>query len=402
MTSKHQDSTQDRRASVFGVFIAFLRMGLVSFGGPVAHIGYFRDEFVVRRRWLGEKAYADLVALCQFLPGPASSQVGIALGLSQSGIAGGVAAWVGFTLPSAILLALFAAGLQTFGGLDAGWLHGLKVVTVAVVAYAVWTMGKQLCPDRARATIAVLATIGVLAIPGVSGQVAVIVLGAFVGAIWLDANASDRNAGVDFGVTRSAGVVALVLFFLLLILLPGIATGTGLLHVELFDSFFRSGALVFGGGHVVLPLLQAEVVPPGWVDTDQFLAGYGAAQAIPGPLFSFAAYLGSIIDGWGGAVLCLVAIFLPAFLLVIGVLPFWTRLSASTYARSTLAGVNAAVVGLLLAALYDPVITSAIRSAEDAALALGAFALLAFWKVSPVIVVVVTAVASASLKFLLT
>jgi chromate transporter len=400
MTSKHRDSTQDRRASVFGVFIAFLRMGLVSFGGPVAHIGYFRDEFVVRRRWLGEKAYADLVALCQFLPGPASSQVGIALGLSQSGIAGGIAAWVGFTLPSAILLALFAVGLQTFGGLDAGWLHGLKVVTVAVVAYAVWTMGKQLCPDRPRATIAVLATIGVLAIPGVSGQVAVIVLGAFVGAIWLDANASDQTAGVDFGVTRSAGVVALVLFFLLLILLPGIATGTGLLQVELFDSFFRSGALVFGGGHVVLPLLQAEVVPPGWVDADQFLAGYGAAQAIPGPLFSFAAYLGAIIDGWGAAALCLVAIFLPGFLLVIGVLPFWTRLSASTYAHSTLAGVNAAVVGLLLAALYDPVITSAIRSAEDAALALGAFALLAFWKVSPVIVVAVTAVASALLRFL--
>jgi chromate transporter len=400
MTSKHQDSTQDRKASVFGVFFAFLRMGLVSFGGPVAHIGYFRDEFVVRRRWLGEKAYADLVALCQFLPGPASSQVGIALGLSQSGIAGGIAAWVGFTLPSAILLAMFAAGLQTFGGLDAGWLHGLKVVTVAVVAYAVWTMGKQLCPDRARATIAVLATIGVLALPGVSGQVAVIVIGAFVGAIWLDANASDKTAGVDFGVTRSAGVVALVLFFLLLILLPGIATGTGLLHVELFDSFFRSGALVFGGGHVVLPLLQAEVVPPGWVDADQFLAGYGAAQAIPGPLFSFAAYLGAIIDGWGGALLCLIAIFLPAFLLVIGVLPFWTRLSASTYARSTLAGVNAAVVGLLLAALYDPVITSAIRSAEDAALALGAFALLAFWKVSPVIVVAVTAVASALLRLL--
>ncbi|HUF22430.1 MAG TPA: chromate efflux transporter [Burkholderiales bacterium] len=399
MTSKHQDSTQERRASVFGVFIAFLRMGLVSFGGPIAHIGYFRDEFVVRRRWLGEKAYADLIALCQFLPGPASSQVGIALGLSQSGIAGGIAAWVGFTLPSAILLALFAAGLQTFGGLDADWLHGLKVVTVAVVAYAVWTMGKQLCPDRPRATLAVLAAIGVLALPGVSGQVAVIVLGAFVGAIWLDANAGDSNARVDFGVTRSAGVVALVLFFLLLILLPGFATGTGLLQVELFDSFFRSGALVFGGGHVVLPLLQAEVVPPGWVDNDQFLAGYGAAQAIPGPLFSFAAYLGTIIDGWRGAVLCLVAIFLPGFLLVIGVLPFWSRLSASTYARSTLAGVNAAVVGLLLAALYDPVITSAIRSTADAALALGAFALLAFWKISPVIVVVATAVASALLRF---
>ena len=400
MTSKHQDSTQDRRASVFGVFIAFLRMGLVSFGGPIAHIGYFRDEFVVRRRWLGDKAYADLVALCQFLPGPASSQVGIALGLSQSGIAGGIAAWVGFTLPSAILLALFATGLQTFGGLDADWLHGLKVVTVAVVAYAVWTMGKQLCPDRPRATLAVLAAIAVLALPGVSGQVAVIVLGAFVGAIWLDANAGDSNARVDFGVTRSAGVVALVLFFLLLILLPGFATGTGLLHVELFDSFFRSGALVFGGGHVVLPLLQAEVVPPGWVDNDQFLAGYGAAQAIPGPLFSFAAYLGSIIDGWRGAALCLAAIFLPGFLLVIGVLPFWSRLSASTYARSTLAGVNAAVVGLLLAALYDPVITSAMRSTADAALALGAFALLAFWKISPVIVVVVTAVASALLRFI--
>lgn len=400
MTSRHQGSAQDRKASVFGVFVAFLRMGLVSFGGPVAHIGYFRDEFVVRRRWLADKAYADLVALCQFLPGPASSQVGIALGLSQSGIIGGIAAWVGFTLPSAILLVLFAAGLQISGGVDAGWLHGLKVVTVAVVAHAVWTMGKQLCPDRPRATLAVLATIGVLVLPGVSGQIAVIVLGAFVGAIWLDASAGEKSTSVDFGVTRSAGVAALVLFFLLLILLPGIATGTGLIYAELFDSFFRSGALVFGGGHVVLPLLQAEVVPPGWVDNDRFLAGYGAAQAIPGPLFSFAAYLGYIAQGWGGAVLCLAAIFLPAFLLVIGVLPFWTRLSASAYARSTIAGVNAAVVGLLLAALYDPVITSAIRSAEDAALALGAFALLAFWKVSPVIVVVVTAIASALLRLI--
>ncbi|MEX0959240.1 MAG: chromate efflux transporter [Burkholderiales bacterium] len=400
MSSKHHDSVRDRKASAFGVFVAFLRMGLVSFGGPVAHIGYFRDEFVVRRRWLADKAYADLVALCQFLPGPASSQVGIALGLSQSGIIGAIAAWVGFTLPSAILLVLFAAGLQISGGVDIGWLHGLKVVTVAVVAHAVWTMGRQLCPDRPRATLAVLATIGVLVLPGVSGQIAVIVLGAFVGAIWLDASAGEKSTSVDFGVTRSAGVAALVLFFLLLILLPGIASGTGLIYAELFDSFFRSGALVFGGGHVVLPLLQAEVVPPGWVDNDRFLAGYGAAQAIPGPLFSFAAYLGYVAQGWGGAVLCLVAIFVPAFLLVIGVLPFWTRLSASAYARSTLAGVNAAVVGLLLAALYDPVFTSAIRSGEDLALALGAFALLAFWKVSPVIVVVVTAIASALLRLL--
>lgn len=371
MKNAQQSETRERGASAFAVFFAFLRMGLVSFGGPVAHIGYFRDEFVVRRRWLGEKAYADLVALCQFLPGPASSQVGIALGLSQSGLAGGIAAWIGFTLPSAILLALFATGLQVAGGAAAGWLHGLKVVTVAAVAHAVWSMGRQLCPDRRRATVAVLAAIGVLAMPGVSGQIAVIVLGAVAGALWLEGDKGERSAGMRHGISPGAGIAALVLFFILLFLLPGIAATTGLLQAELFDSFFRSGALVFGGGHVVLPLLQAEVVPPGWVDNDRFLAGYGAAQAIPGPLFSFAAYLGMVAGGWTGALLCLVAIFLPGFLLV---------------------------VGLLLAALYDPVFTSAIRSSADLALAFAAFALLAFWKVSPVIVVVATAVASGLLR----
>jgi len=392
-----------RRESALTVFKAFLKLGLTSFGGPIAHIGYFRDEFVERRKWIDDRAYADLVALCQFTPGPASSKVGIAVGLAAAGLPGALAAWLAFTAPSAIALVLFAYGVAAFGdALNAGWLHGLKVVAVAVVAQAVWGMAKNLCPDPPRFTLAVAAAIIALAWPTSSGQLAAIVCGALAGYALLRAGAGDAHAEIGITLGKSAGVIALVLFFALLAGLPAASAIHPGQPLALFDSFYRTGSLVFGGGHVVLPLLQSEVVPPGWVSNDAFLAGYGAAQAVPGPLFTFAAYLGAITgpepNGWRGALLCTAAIFLPAFLLTIGVLPFWEQLRRYRAARSVLTGVNAAVVGLLLAALYSPVWTSAIRTPADFGLGLAALALLVFWKLPPWLVVGLSAVAGWALQ----
>ena len=382
--------------SVTEVFRAFLLLGLTSFGGPVAHIGYFREAFVARRKWLDEAAYADLVALSQFTPGPASSKVGIAIGLVRAGLPGAFAAWLGFTLPSALALVLFGYGVDALAGdLNAGWLQGLAIVAVAVVAQAVWGMAKNLCPDAHRFTVAVLAAVLVTIWPTSLGQVAAIALGALAGGLFLTGKANSGYAELDLPFGKAAGAVCLGLFFALLIGLPIAAELYPGQALALFDSFYRSGSLVFGGGHVVLPLLQAEVVPPGWVTNDRFLAGYGAAQAVPGPLFTFAAYLGTIMtsapNGWSGAVLCIVAIFLPGFLLMVGVLPYWNQLRRLAPVRSALAGINAAVVGLLLAALYHPVWTSAIRTPADFALALVAFALLVFWKLPPWLVVVAAA-----------
>jgi chromate transporter len=380
----------------------FLKLGLISFGGPIAHLGYFRDEFVLRRKWLSDPAYADLVALCQFLPGPASSQVGIAVGLSRAGWPGALAAWVGFTLPSAAAMILFAYGVDAFAHvLAAGWLQGLKVVAVAVVANAVWGMARTLSPDRERATLTVLAAAIVLFWPGALGQIGAILLGAVVGILLLGAGDGGGGGHLVVPVGRRAGVLCLCLFFALLLGLPILATATDSMAVRLVDSFYRAGSLVFGGGHVVLPLLQAEVVGPGWVTRDAFVAGYGAAQAVPGPLFTFAAYLGAVMipqpDGALGGLLCLIAIFLPSFLLVIGALPFWDGLRRRPQAQAALRGVNAAVVGLLLAALYDPVWTSGIRSPADFALAAAALLLLAFWQLPPWLVVIVTALGGAGL-----
>ena len=394
LTNENETNAGEPRTAAT-VFLAFLRLGLTSFGGPVAHIGYFHDEFVVRRKWLDERAYADLVALCQFLPGPASSQVGIGVGLSQAGLPGAVAAWIAFTMPSAIALVLFGYGVTEFGGVGTGALHGLKIVAVAVVAQAVWTMARSLCPDAKRATLAVLATIGVLAVPSPFAQVGAIVVGGLVG--WAALRADAMTDHVDLGVRINQGVAitALSLFFAGLIGLPVLALAYPSQTMALVDSFYRSGSLVFGGGHVVLPLLQSEVVPPGWVSKDTFLAGYGAAQAVPGPLFTFSAYLGTVMtdapNGVVGGVICLLAIFASSFLLVIGAMPFWDSLRRLTPVRNALLGVNAVVVGLLLAALYDPVWTSAILSAADFGLALAAFALLAFWKTPPWLVVILTA-----------
>jgi chromate transporter len=378
------------------IFLVFLRLGLTSFGGPIAHLGYFREEFVARRKWVGERAYADLVALCQFLPGPASSQVGIGIGLAKGGLRGAVAAWIGFTAPSALALILFGLGIAAYGEfLNAGVLHGLKVVAVAVVAQAVWGMARGLCPDAPRATIAVLAAIAALASPTALGQVGVIAGGGLIGIALLRAEADEHRVTLGIEVSRTLAIGALVLFFVLLAGLPALAAVHPSHTLALVDAFYRTGSLVFGGGHVVLPLIQSEVVPPGWVTNDAFLAGYGAAQAVPGPLFTFAAYLGTVMgptpNGWLGGTLCLVAIFAPSFLLVVGALPFWDELRRYALMQSALRGINAAVVGLLLAALYDPVLTSAIRGRADFGLALAAFALLQFWKVPPWLVVMACA-----------
>jgi chromate transporter len=377
------------------------RLGLTSFGGPIAHLGYYRDEYVVRRRWLAEAQYADLVALCQFLPGPASSQVSIAIGTMRAGLLGGVAAWAGFTLPSALAMVAFAYGVQALGVADAGWLHGLKVVAVAVVAQAVWGMARSLAPDRPRATLAILAAIAVLASRTAATQIAVIAAAGLLGRLLLPASETVPARAASVRVGRGVALAALTLFFGLLIALPIARQVTASHALAVFDSFYRSGSLVFGGGHVVLPLLQAEVVPPGWVSDEEFIAGYGAAQAVPGPLFTFAAYLGAVMreppTGWLGGAWALVAIFVPAFLLVIGALPFWEHLRERVGFQAALRGINAAVVGLLLAALYDPVWTSAIESAADFGLALVAFGLLAFWRLAPWLVVLLTAAGGALL-----
>jgi chromate transporter len=380
------------------IFAVFLRLGLTSFGGPIAHLGYYRTEFVERRRWLSEAAYADLVALCQLLPGPASSQVGFAVGLSRGGLLGGVAAWLGFTLPSAVAMVLFAQGAASLTGpLSAGMLHGLQVAAVAVVAQAVWSMAVSLCPDRPRATIAVVATLIVTAAPTAIGQIAAILAGAAAGA-WLcrEVPAAAPSARLSIPVPRGLAIAALAVFALLLIGLPIAAAVSPGPALAMATAFYRAGALVFGGGHVVLPLLHASVVEPGWVSEDAFLSGYGAAQAVPGPLFTFAAYLGAIMTGWVGAWLCLVAIFLPGLLLVVGVLPFWASLGRGALMRASLRGVNAAVVGVLLGALYDPVWTKGIGGPADFALALVAFALLVIWKAPPWLVVLVNAAGGAA------
>ncbi|MCX7140603.1 MAG: chromate efflux transporter [Proteobacteria bacterium] len=382
------------------IFWIFLKLGCTSFGGPIAHIGYFRSEFVEKRKWLDDSAYTDLVALCNFLPGPASSQIGIALGTLKAGIPGGFAAWLGFTMPSALALLLFAYGFTAFGvSADAAWIHGLKIVAVAVVAQAVWGMGKTLCPDRLRATLAIAATLIVFAWPSEWGQILAIVLGALVGLRYLPPVVLHQPENTRFMVSKAAAVAAWVFFLGLLFALPTLAHLTGSQALATFDSFYRTGSLVFGGGHVVLPLLRNEVVLSGWVDDSLFLAGYGAAQAVPGPLFTFAAYLGSVLsvtpNGFLGGLFCLVAIFLPAFLLIIGALPFWDVLRQKTHVQSALRGVSATVVGLLLAALYDPVWTSSIKSTSDMALALISFGLLMFWKWQPLYVVFLAGVGGA-------
>lgn len=387
------------------VFLVALRLGLTSFGGPVAHLGYFRDEYVNRRQWLDEQSYADVIALSQSLPGPASSKVGIIIGTMRAGLPGGILAWLGFTTPSAIALVLFAYGVQQFTTEGAGWLHGLKIAAVAVVALAVWGMARSLAPDRARATIAVIAAIIALAVPSSVTQVLIILAAGIVGWRLLPVTvAPGERVPLAGRVPRWFGIAALALFFVLLIGLPVLRqAGGGGQTLAVLDSFYRAGSLVFGGGHVVLPLLQSAVVAPGWVTNEDFLAGYGAAQAVPGPLFTFSAYLGTAMspqpNGVLGGLLALGAIFAPAFLLAWGPLPFWDVLRTRPAFQSVLRGINAAVVGILLAALYDPVWTSAIFAPEDFALAAGALLLLVLWKFPPWAVVVLSALAGAAISY---
>ena len=391
---------RDRSGSAIEVLLAFAKLGVSCFGGPIAHIGYFRQEFVVRRRWLDEQAYADLVALCQFLPGPASSQVGFSLGLMRAGYFGGLAAWVGFTLPSAIALVFFAYGASALKGeIGSGLLHGLKLVAVAIVAQAVWGMARTLCPDRERASIAVVAALIVLLTSSSSvAQIGAIIFGGIAG-LWLcrGAAATKSNEGhMSVPVSRPVALSALAAFFLLLLGLPVLSTLTHSQGVALFEAFYRSGALVFGGGHVVLPLLRDATVAHGWVSDDVFLAGYGAAQAVPGPLFTFSAYLGAVMgpppNGAAGAAISLVAIFVPGILALVATLPFWETFRRQVMAQAIMRGVNAAVVGLLGAALYSPVWTSSVEGPGSFAIALVGFVLLTVWEAPPLVVVAISAI----------
>lgn len=399
-TDRHERAhSSNGVAEVFG---AFLKLGLTSFGGPIAHLGYFRNELVLRRKWLDEQSYADLVALCQFLPGPASSQVGFALGLLRGGFWGGVAAWTAFTLPSAAMLFAFAFtahGLQ--GAVGAGLLHGLKLMAVAVVAQAVWGMARNLTPDATRATIALLAVFVTVLAPTAAGQIIAIMFGAIAGTLFCRDGSMAQPSPLNFGVSRRVGVGCLAAFFLFLLFLPLATSITGFHELALFDAFYRSGSLVFGGGHVVLPLLEAEVVNRGWVTADAFLAGYGATQAMPGPLFTFAAYLGAIVqpvpNALAGAGIALLAIFLPGILLLAGALPFWNGLRRRSFAQAAMRGANAAVVGILAAALYSPVWTGAVIRPLDFAVALAGFVLLTVWKMAPWMVVVLMAASGIAL-----
>lgn len=387
--------TVSRLKSLLEVLLVSMKLGLTSFGGPIAHIGYFHNEYVRRRKWLDEQSYVDLIALCQFLPGPASSQVGIGIGVLRSGFLGGLAAWIGFTLPSVIALVLFAFLLQGFDLGGAGWIHGLKVVAVAVVADAILGMGRKLTPDRNRVTIAIAAAAVVLLWHTAYSQVVVIAAAGLLGWWIYTGSASAPATKIATPIRRWVGIAVLAVYFGLLITLPMLRQVTDNQWVAVFDSFYRPGSLVFGGGHVVLPLLEREVVPVGWVTQADFLAGYGAAQAVPGPLFTFAGYLGALLGGITGAFVAVVGIFAPAFLLILGALPFWNTLRSNPKVQGALVGINAAVVGILLAALYDPLWTSAIVSPVDFAMAATLFIMLAFWQLPPWIVVITGAAGGA-------
>jgi chromate transporter len=394
-----RSAAEPAEGSATEVLLAFLRLGLTSFGGPVAHLGYFRAEFVERRRWLDDPGYADLVALTQFLPGPASSQTGFALGWLRASWRGALAAWIGFTAPSAAAMILFALGIAHSGTLaSSAAVHGLKIVAVAIVAQAVWTMSRSLCADWPRRAMAVFAALLALALPTAVGQVVAIAACGLLGWRLLRLPHREPAAHRAFGVSTTTAVAALALFAALLIGLPLAAALTSSSLLRLVDGFYRAGALVFGGGHVVLPLLQAAVVPGGAVSNADFLAGYGAAQALPGPLFTFAAYLGALMNGplsgWIGGLVFLAAIFLPGLLLVVGALPFWDALRGRDDIGSTMAGINAGVVGILAAAWIDPVFAGSIRSLADAGLALACFALLVLARLSPLWVVGFAALAA--------
>ncbi|WP_394238444.1 chromate transporter [Niallia oryzisoli] len=392
---EHKAAKEKRSTSIrtlLEILFVSTRLGLTSFGGPIAHLGYFHEEYVRRRKWMDEKSYADLVALGQFLPGPASSQVGIGIGVMRAGVLGGIVSFLGFTLPSVIALIAFALILQGLSIQETGWIHGLKIVAVAVVAHAILGMAQNLTPDPARKTFALLALIGTLLWQTAFTQIVMILAAAIAGYFLFKKNNKDEHTTIHVPVSRGFAVICLGLFFGLLLVLPILRDMTSIHWIAMFDSFYRSGSLVFGGGHVVMPLLEREFVPSGWVSGAEFLAGYGAAQAVPGPLFTFAAYLGAVKDGWVGGLLATVAIFLPAFLLIFGTLPFWNTLRKNPNMQGALAGVNAAVVGILIAAFYQPIWTNSILEPIDFVLAAILFSMLTFWKLPPWVVVITGAI----------
>lgn len=392
MGKKHY---QHKLQSLLEIFFVSIRLGLTSFGGPIAHLGYYYEEYVRRRKWIDEKSYADLVALCQFLPGPASSQVGIGIGTMRAGVFGGILAFIGFTLPSALALIIFALLLQGIDIGTAGWIHGLKIVAVAVVAHAVLGMSQKLTPDIQRKTIALFSLVVILFWQTAFSQVGVILLSGLLGYVIYKNEIKEEASPFLFPLSKKFGIICLSLFFGLLVFLPILRELTSFNWLAMFDSFYRSGSLVFGGGHVVLPLLEREFVPTGLLSSEEFIAGYGAAQAVPGPLFTFASYLGAVMGGWQGGLLATVAIFLPAFLLIFGTLPFWDSLRRNPKINGALKGVNAAVVGILIAALYQPIWTSAILTPVDFAVAAILFSMLVFWKLPPWVVVVTGALAGS-------
>lgn len=370
------------------IFLVSTRLGLTSFGGPTAHLGYFHSEYVERKKWMSEKSYADLVALSQFLPGPASSQVGIGVGVMRGGVIGGLTSFIGFTLPSVIILMIFASLMTTFDISEAGWIHGLKIVAVVIVLHAILGMSENLTPDIERKVIALFALVATLLFQSVFTQVGVILIAAFIGFILFKDYKDDGQKSASFPIKKSFSAACLVLFFVLLFVLPAFRELTGSYWVAVIDSFYRAGALVFGGGHVVLPLLEQELVPTGWITEEAFLAGYGATQAVPGPLFTFAAYLGTVMNGWFGGLIATAAIFLPAFLLILGALPFWDMLRNNEKIKGAVMGVNAAVIGILISALYTPIWTSSILKPADFALAAILFVMLLYFKLPPWVIVV--------------
>lgn len=388
----NQSNPKLKLKSLLEILFVSTRLGLTSFGGPTAHLGYFHEEYVRRRKWLDEKSYADLVALCQFLPGPASSQVGIGIGVMRAGILGGITSFIGFTLPSVIALIIFALVFAESNIANAGWIHGLKIVAVAIVAHAIIGMAKSLTPDIKRKTIALFALLATLLWQTAFTQIGVILIAAFIGFLLFKQRDEVEIAPSSVVISKRIAVICLLVFFGLLLILPIAREVTGSYWIALFDSFYRSGSFVFGGGHVVLPLLERELVPNGWLTEQAFLAGYGATQAVPGPLFTFAAYLGTVMNGWIGGIVATIAIFLPAFLLILGALPFWDQLRTNPKVTGAIMGVNAAVIGILISALYFPIWTSSILATKDFALAAILFSMLAYWKLPPWVIVVVGAV----------
>jgi chromate transporter len=388
----------NRFKTLLEILLVSTRLGLTSFGGPIAHLGYFHEEYIRRRKWMDEKTYADLVALCQFLPGPASSQVGIGIGIMRGGLVGGLLAFLGFTMPSVIALILFALFIKGYDIGNAGWIHGLKIVAVAVVAHAIMGMAQKLTPDLQRKTIALIAIVSSLIWQTTLTQVGIIIVSGLVGLLFFRAEKETDDLKIIVPISKGFAAACLIVFFALLIILPVIRKLTPIQWLAMFDSFYRSGSLVFGGGHVVLPLLEREFVPTGFLSEEAFLAGYGAAQAVPGPLFTFAAYIGAAVDGWQGGLAATFAIFLPAFLLIAGTLPFWDQLRRNPKMKGALMGVNAAVVGILIAAFYQPIWTSSILSPNDFAFAAVLFSMLAYWKAPPWVVVLTGAIGGSILS----